>query len=68
LNVDSPDYSPALPHQALASLYAHVGDFRSALDSLKSARQAGPIGPESAHLDAEIRSVEQYMENQRTAN
>jgi hypothetical protein len=29
LNVDSPDYSPALPHQALASLYAHVGDFRS---------------------------------------
>jgi tetratricopeptide (TPR) repeat protein len=68
LNVDSPDYSPALPHQALASLYAHVGDFRSALDSLKSARQAGPIGPESAHLDAEIRSVEQYMENQHTAN
>ena len=68
LNVDSPDYGPALPHQALASLYAHVGDFRLALASLKSAREAEPIGPEAAHLDAEIRSVEQYLKNQRTAN
>jgi len=30
LIVDSADYSLALPYQALASLYAHVGNFRSA--------------------------------------
>ena len=42
LTVDSPDYNPALPDRALASLYAHVNDFQSALDSLKRAQQAGP--------------------------
>ena len=61
LNVDSSDYSPALPYRALASLYADVGDYRSALDSLRSARGIEPAGPESAHMDQEIQSIEQYL-------
>ena len=44
---DSPDYSPALPYRALASLYSHVNDFHSALDSLKKAQQADPTSAES---------------------
>jgi len=68
LTVDSADYSLALPYQALASLYAHVGNFRSALDSLKSAREVEPLGPESEHLDVEIRSIEQFLQGQQSAN
>ena len=61
LNVDAPDYSLALPYRALASLYAHVNDFQSVLDSLKNARQADPISAGSTHLDREIRNVEQFL-------
>jgi hypothetical protein len=68
LTVDSADYSLVLPYQALASLYAHVGNFRSALDSLKSAREVESIGPESEHLDVEIRSMEQFLQGQQSAN
>jgi tetratricopeptide (TPR) repeat protein len=68
LTVDSADYSQALPYQALASLYAHVGNVRSALDSLKSAREVEPLGPESEHLDVEIRSIETFLQGQQSAN
>jgi tetratricopeptide (TPR) repeat protein len=61
LNVDAPDYSMALPYRALASLYAHVNDYRSVLDSLKKAQQAEPAGSASAPLAREIQSVEQYL-------
>jgi tetratricopeptide (TPR) repeat protein len=68
LSVDASDYSPALPYRALASLYAHMNDYRSALDSLKNAQQSDPAGAESAHLEGEIRSIEQYLEAQHRAN
>src|SRR5208282_1090826 len=61
LNVASPDYSPALPYRALASLYGHMSDYRSALEALKKAQQADPASAESANLDREIRSLEQYL-------
>jgi tetratricopeptide (TPR) repeat protein len=59
------DYSPALAYQAMASLYAHVNDFRSALDSLQKAWQADPANPDAPHLQAEIQSIEQYLTQQR---
>ena len=64
LRVDAPDYSPALPYRALATLYAHVNDFQSVLESLKNARQANPNGAESAQVDRDIQSVEQYLAQQ----
>jgi tetratricopeptide (TPR) repeat protein len=68
LSVDSPDYSRALPYQALASLYVHMNDYRSALDALKSARQADPSSSDSAHLASEIESIEQYLSGRQTAH
>jgi tetratricopeptide (TPR) repeat protein len=62
LSVDSPDYSQAQPYRALASLYAHMNDFHSVLDSLQKARQADPTNAESSHLESEIQSVEHYLE------
>jgi tetratricopeptide (TPR) repeat protein len=64
LNIEAPDYSPALPYRALATLYAHVNDFHSVLDSLKNARQADPTSAESAQVDREIQSVEKYLVQQ----
>jgi tetratricopeptide (TPR) repeat protein len=64
LNIEAPDYSPALPYRALATLYAHVNDFHSVLDSLKNARQADPTSAESAQVDRDIQSVEQYLTQQ----
>jgi tetratricopeptide (TPR) repeat protein len=64
LNVVSPDYTPALPYRALASLYAHMNDYHSVLDSLKNAQQADPASAELEHLDREIQSVEQYLAGQ----
>ena len=61
LQSDSPDYSPALPYRALASLYSHMNDFHSALDSLRNARRADPTNAESTKLDSEIQSIEQYL-------
>jgi len=61
LRIDSPDYTQALPYRALASLYAHVNDFQSALDSLKSARQIDPDAPGTPQLDREIESTERYL-------
>jgi tetratricopeptide (TPR) repeat protein len=61
LNVDSPDYSPALPYRALASLYSHMNDYHSVLDSLKRAQQADPTNPASPQLAREIQNVEQYL-------
>jgi tetratricopeptide (TPR) repeat protein len=61
LDVASPDYSPALAYRALASLYAHVNDFHSVLDSLKKAKQ---VDATSAELDREIESVAQYLAEQ----
>jgi tetratricopeptide (TPR) repeat protein len=61
LSVDSPDYSPALPYRALASLYAHMNDYQSALDSLKNAQRAGPDSTDSARLNDEIQSIERYL-------
>jgi len=42
LKSDSPEYSPALPYRALASLYAHVNDFHSVLDVLKKGTASRP--------------------------
>jgi len=64
LNVNAPDYSMALPYRALASLYAHVNDFHSVLDSLKKAQQADPAGSASTPLARDIQSVEQYLTTQ----
>jgi tetratricopeptide (TPR) repeat protein len=64
LNVDAPDYSPALPYRALATLYTHVNDFHSVLDSLKNAKQADPTSIDSAQVDRDIQSVEQYLAQQ----
>ena len=61
LQVASPDYSPAMPYRGLASLYAHMNDFHSVLDSLKKAQQADPVAAELTHLNREIQSVEQYL-------
>ncbi len=65
LDVASPDYSPATAYRALASLYAHVNDFHSVLDSLKKAQQVDPTSAESKNLDREIKSVEQYLAEQK---
>jgi tetratricopeptide (TPR) repeat protein len=65
LKSDSPGYSPALPYRALASLYSHVNDFKSALDSLKNAQESDPTSAESASLNREIQSVEQYLAAQQ---
>lgn len=68
LKSDSPDYSPALPYRALASLYSHLNDFHSALDSLKSARQIEQTNAESTTLDNEIQSMEHYLAAQDKPN
>lgn len=64
LDVASPDYSPAMAYRALASLYAHMNDFRSVLDSLRKAQQVDHTSSESTSLDREIKSVEQYLAQQ----
>lgn len=66
LNVDSSDYSAALPYRALASLYADMGNYRMALDSLGSARRLEATGPESEQMDQEIKNIEQYLAGQRS--
>ena len=58
LQVSSPDYSPVLTYRALASIYGHMNDYRAALDSLKSARQADTLTADTTELDGEIRSIE----------
>jgi lysyl-tRNA synthetase class I len=64
LQSDSPDYSPALPYRALASLYSHVNDFHSALAFLKNAQQADPTSATSPKLDSEIQGIERYLSSQ----
>jgi hypothetical protein len=64
LDVASPDYNPAMAYPALASLYAHMNDFRSVLDSLRKAQQVDHTFSESTSLDREIKSVEQYLAQQ----
>lgn len=66
IQFDSSDYSPALPYKALASLYAHVNNYQAVLDSLKLAKQSEPAGGDSAQLDREIESVEQFLATQKT--
>jgi tetratricopeptide (TPR) repeat protein len=66
LNFAAPDYSSALPYRALASLYSHVNDFQSVLDSLKKAQRADTVNAESTHLDREIQGVEQFLAKQGT--
>jgi tetratricopeptide (TPR) repeat protein len=61
LRTDSSDYSPALPYRALASLYAHVNDYRSVLDSLTKAQQLDPTDAGAS----EIRTVEEYLGRQK---
>jgi len=65
LEVASPDYSPAMAYRALASLYAHMNDFNSVLDSLRKAQQVDPDSAESTNLDREIKSLEQYLAEQK---
>lgn len=64
LNVASPDYNPSLPYHAMASLYAHMNDYHSELDSLNNAQKAEPNGADSAQLDNEVRGVERYLTEQ----
>ena len=64
LNLDLPDYSPALPYRALAALYAHVNDYRSVLEALKRAQQAAPSNSDAANVEHQIQSVEQYLATQ----
>jgi hypothetical protein len=61
LSLDSPDYSQALPYRELAVLYTHMNDYRSALDALKKAQQANPSATDSASLERDIRSIEEYL-------
>ena len=61
LSLDSPDYTQALPYRELAVLYTHMNDYRSALDALKKAQQANPSGADSASLERDIRSIEEYL-------
>jgi tetratricopeptide (TPR) repeat protein len=65
LNADGTDYSMALPYRALASLYAHVNDYRSVLDFLKKAQQADPAASASTPLARDIQSIEQYLATQK---
>ena len=60
----SGDYNPAMPYRALASLYSHVNDYPSALDSLRKAREVDPDRSDLAQLDHDIESVELYLANQ----
>lgn len=64
MNSDAPDYSPALSYRALASLYAHVNDFRSTLDYLKKAQAADPLGPASTPLAHDIENIQKYLATQ----
>ena len=64
LQINSPDYSPALPYHALALLYSHLNDFPSVLESLKKEQQADPAYAESTHVSQDIQSVEQYLAKQ----
>ena len=57
LHIASPDYSPALPYRALASLYAHMNDYHSVLDSLKKAKQADPVSAEFGSRNSERRAI-----------
>jgi len=68
LRSDSADCNGALPYRALASLYAHMNDYHSVLESLKHARQVDPVGAGSDYLEREIQSVEQYLAAQTKAN
>jgi len=64
LNLDSADYSPALPYWELAVLYTHVNDYRSALAALRKAQQVKSRGAEAMDLERDIRTVEQYLATQ----
>jgi hypothetical protein len=57
----SEDYDPSLPYRALASLYAHMNDYRSALEALKDARRNSPEGTAPGQIDRDIQSLEQYL-------
>jgi len=59
LTVDIPDYNPALPYRGMASLYAHINDFQSALTALRRAKQLDTT--QSPDLDRDIRSLETYL-------
>ena len=65
LNLDSADYSPALPYRELAILYTHVNDYASALTALRKAQQVNSGGTEATDLERDIRTVEQYVAMQR---
>ena len=65
LNLDSADYSPALPYRELAVLYTHVNDYASALTALRKAQQVNSGGAEATDLERDIRTVEQHLAMQR---
>jgi tetratricopeptide (TPR) repeat protein len=68
LNVDAPDYNPAVPYRVLASLYTHMNDFQSALDSLKRAKQAETSQGSTAassQLASDIEKIEQFLAEQK---
>lgn len=64
LNLDSADYSPALPYRELAVLYTHMNDYGSALAALRKAQQVKSSGTEAADLERDVRTVEQYLATQ----
>jgi len=68
LHTTSPDYNPALPYRAMASLYTHMGDYRAALDSLQKARQADPVSADAAQIDKDIQQIQQYLGTSKEKN
>jgi len=57
----SEDYDPSLPYRALASLYMHVNDYRSALDALRNAQRLNPESAAVSQIQRDIQSLEQYL-------
>ena len=64
LRITSPDYSPAMPYHGLAMLFTYVNDYTSVLECLKKAQQTDPVYAESAHVNQQIQTVEQYLASQ----
>lgn len=60
LHFKPPDYSPALPYRALASLYSHIEDYPAALDALQRARQAERSAEAMAQIDKDIENLQQF--------
>ena len=60
----SPDgYDPVLPYRALATIHFDGGDYRTALDLLKQARQIDSSSSSANMLDRDIQTLESMLPN-----